>query len=136
MNREGHVLGSTIMALLISSGARDWKGKGPLLTHSDEIDIHHMVPEQRLTAMGLSRDRRRPIALLTPLDSKTNRELGQLNPADVLKALGGGGGTIMASHHVHEGNLAKAYGSISALDKFIAAREAALKKFIVAELNL
>ena len=40
-----------MMALVVSSGAKDWKEDGPLMSEvaqTESVEIHHMVPEMRL----------------------------------------------------------------------------------------
>lgn len=137
MSREGAILGTTLMALLVAHGAMDWrKGQLAVKNSNQPVEFHHMVPENRLKTFIRSKDDRKPIANFAPLEAKTNRELRDQIPMVVRKDLGADADPILTSHYVDPALLSKAHGSRTAFDKMLAAREASLKKFIVNALSL
>lgn len=137
MTREGAILGTTLMALLVAHGAMDWRSGQLAVKNSREpVEFHHMVPESRLKTFIRSKEDRKPIANFAPLEAKTNRELRDQIPMVVIKDLGADAGPILASHHVDQVLLSKAHASRAAFDKMLKSREEALKKFVIKALGL
>jgi hypothetical protein len=135
-SREGSILGRTVMALLVSTGALDWgSGQIPVSNH-DTVDFHHMVPEQRLKNWYTNPDDRRPIAGLTPVWATTNRSLGNLNAADVFKKLGNDAMSTMKSHNLDPDMLKKAWSNKTSFEKFRKDRAGRLKVMIIESLGL
>lgn len=79
-----------IYALLLKSGARDWK-RDQAIDHASYlelgIDIHHIFPKAWCNKNGISEDSRESIINKTPIASSTNRELGGASPAVYLPRL-------------------------------------------------
>lgn len=134
--REGNILGRTVMSLLVLEGAKDWEVGQSKVSHHDEVDYHHMIPEQRLKELGIGDGARKPIALMTPIRSSTNRALGRMNPADVISILAGSAASVLASHQVNPSLLTAAYESEESLKTFLAHREQSLKNFVTSSLGL
>lgn len=136
-SREGSILGKTVMALLVSSGARDWATGQFRLNSYDSIDFHHMVPEQRLkTWFPKDPDARRPIAGLTPVWSLTNKKMGSRNAKDILEELGKEATPIMKSHRLDIDLLREAWATKANYRKFCDDRAEQLKTMVIESLGL
>jgi hypothetical protein len=135
--REGNILGSTIFSLLVERGALDWSEGMIPVRQVDEIDFHHMIPDQRLKDwFGGSKESRRPIACLTPIRSSTNKSIGQKFSKDVVADRGKEAAPIMSSHQVDMALLCAASDDKNAYQKFLDDREKRLKAFIIESLGL
>jgi hypothetical protein len=135
--REGNILGRTIFSLLIERGALDWSEGMLPVRQVDEIDFHHMIPDQKLKEwFGGSKESRRPIACLTPINAGTNRSIGTKYSKDVVVSLNKEAIPIMRSHQVDIGLLSDSTSSKVAYQKFLDDREDRLKAFIIESLGL
>jgi hypothetical protein len=135
-SREGNILGRAVFALLVTNGAVDWSaGQIPLRT-KDDVDFHHMVPDQRLKNWYPAKEDRRPIAGLTPICAPTNRSIGNRLPDDVMNERGNDAGPIADSHRVDRALLDAASTDKVSFEKFVVDREKRLKEFIIQALGL
>jgi hypothetical protein len=135
--REGNILGSTIFSLLVERGALDWSEGMIPVRQVDEIDFHHMIPDQKLKVwFGGSKESRRPIACLTPISASTNRSIGTKYSKDVVVSLKKEANPIMMSHQVDAALLSASTDSKDAYRKFLDDREDRLKAFIIDSLGL
>jgi hypothetical protein len=138
MTREGSILGKTVMALLISAGAKDWCPGGLQLKDVDQpVDFHHMLPAKALKRdLGVPAEALNPIAGFTPLTASCNRSLGEQRPQTTIAALQNKAAGVFKSHHLDVALLAAGLGSRAAVDAFLGDREERLRKFVVQELGL
>jgi hypothetical protein len=137
LNREGAILGSSLMALLIADGAKDWKtGQLVVKDLGQSVDFHHVVPENVLKNIVPQKADRRPIANFAPIIDATNRSLGDENPRKVAKMLGRDAGPIFRSHHIERSLFESAGDDKKSFDAFLAERNDALKMFVVKALGL
>lgn len=137
MRREGAILGASLMSLLVSSGALDWK-KGQISVEAtkETVDFHHMIPEAMLKKI-LGKDAElRPIAVMTPITANRNRSLGDKAPLDVIEELGKDAKPILATHQVEIVLLQKGSEGKVEFEKFLDSRERLLKAFIIQTLGL
>lgn len=135
-SREGNILGTAIFALLVANGAFDWSPGQISLRTKDDVDFHHMVPDQRLKNWYSTKEERRPIAGLTPICAPTNRSIGNRLPDDVMQELGNHAAPIANSHMVDRSLLDVASIDKSSFEAFLADREKRLKDFIIQALGL
>jgi len=135
--RGDSILGTSIFALLVAEGACDWSaGQIPVST-LDEIDFHHVVPDQKLKLwFGGAKHNRRPIAGLTPIGAHTNRSIGSKNSRDVMGELNKDAVPTLAGHRINKDLLDKAYDSKKSFGAFLDDREKRLKEFVIAALGL
>ncbi len=137
MSREGAILGTTLMALLIAGGALDWvKGQFFMTNINGEAEAHHVVPEKALNRdFGLKAGDRRPIAGLTPISKTQNGHFGARMPSEVLPELGRDADEILNSHVIDRRALENAVDKAS-YDAFLAERERSLREYIIQKLGL
>lgn len=135
-SREGNILGRAVMALLVQSGALDWAPGQLNVKDYDQIDFHHVVPEQKLKDWYKRNEDRRPIAALTPLWATTNRSIGTKSASDVIVNLGNEGQQTLASHQLNVELASKAHKSKEEFEAFLVDREARLKGFIIAAIGM
>jgi hypothetical protein len=135
-SREGNILGRAIFALLVAHGAFDWSTGQISLRAKDDVDFHHMVPDQRLKNWFSSKEDRRPIAGLTPICAPTNRSIGNRLPDDVMHELGNDAAPIANSHMIDGALLDAASTDKVSFEKFVVDREKRLKEFIIQALGL
>jgi hypothetical protein len=137
MSREGSILGSSLMALLIADGAKDWKpGQLAVKDQGQSVDFHHAVPENVLKNIVSQKADRRPIANFAPITDATNRSLGDDEPRKVAKMLDKDAGPIFKSHHIEQTLYEAAGDDKKSFDTFLANRNEALKKFVIKALGL
>lgn len=137
MTREGSILGTTIMALLVADGAKDWAtGQKGIQQLPGEIEFHHMVPDKALKNFFKLKTERLQIANFTPIMAATNAALGDTDPGVVVTNLGGDANAILATHHVDPRVLGIAATNVQAFDALLIDREIKLKKFIIGSLGL
>jgi hypothetical protein len=137
MTREGAILGTTIMALLVANGAKDWvTGQKPIQQLPGSVEFHHMVPDKTLKAFFKSKLERSPIANFAPIMASTNASLGDTNPALVIGNLLADANAILATHHVDPKLLAAAPNNVQSFEALLVDREIKLKKFIISSLGL
>ncbi len=136
-SRAGNILGRTVFALLVANGALDWADGMLQVRSMDDIDFHHMVPDQKLKNWYPgSKDGRRPIAALTPIRASTNRSIGSKLPKEVMESLGNSAAPTAASHQLDLDILVNASKNKKSFDSFVAHREKRLKEFIIQALGL
>jgi hypothetical protein len=135
-SREGNILGRAIFALLVANGAFDWSAGQISLRTKDDVDFHHMVPDQRLKNWYPTKEERRPVAGLTPICAPTNRSIGNRLPDDVMQELGNHAAPIANSHMVDRALLDGASTDKDSFQKFVDDREKRLKEFIIQALGL
>jgi hypothetical protein len=136
-NREGNILGRAVMALLVSSGARDWRPGQIEVKSFDSVDFHHVVPDQQLKKwFKKNPDERRPISALTPIRSTTNRSIGNKFSRDVINDLGKDAEPTIRSHEADIDLLKHAHDNQTAFKNFRVDRERRLKQFIARSLGV
>jgi hypothetical protein len=136
-SREGNILGSTLMALLVSQGALDWRvGQFSISGLDEDVQFHHMVPEKILKQLGVAKDEQRLIAALTPVTASRNASMREQAPSQVLLELGNDADKILASHLVDRSLLELGAGGKDAFKSMVADRELSLRKFVVQALGL
>ena len=137
MSREGAVLGSALMALLVSAGALDWRaGQMQVASLRESVEFHHMIPEQTLKKYYKKKEERRPIALMTPITASRNSAIRDQNPGQVMNALGKNARPILATHYADEALLVAAPETEAGLINFLDSRQTLLRKFVVRALGL
>ena len=137
MTREGAILGTTIMALLIADGAKDWVlGQKGIQQLPGEVEFHHMVPDKALKNFFKSKTERLQIANFTPIMASTNAALGDTDPGLVIKNLLADANAILSTHHVDPKILGSAAKNLQSFDAHLVDREIKLKKFIISSLGL
>ena len=73
-----------LLALLIATGARDWRTGDELARHRDSdksIDLHHIFPRAWAARKGIRRDLVESVLNLTPLSSRTNKIISDHAPS-------------------------------------------------------
>jgi hypothetical protein len=137
LNREGAILGASLMALLVADGAKDWRpGQLAVKDLGQSVDFHHTVPENVLKNIVPQKADRRPIANFAPITDATNRSLGDEEPRKVARSLGRDAGPIFKSHYVDRSLYEAAGDDKKSFEMFLADRNEALKKFVVKALGL
>jgi len=138
MTREGDIVGKTLMALLVSAGARDWCGVGPQIKDSaSSVDFHHMLPAQNQRRdLGIPDAELNPIVGFTPLTSPCNRSLGNQLPSVTIAALARNAEAVFASHCVDPGLLESGLTSKAAREKLLTDRQERLRTFVAKELGV
>ena len=141
--RAGSIYEKAMMALVVSSGAKDWKEDGPLMSEvakTESVEIHHMVPEMRLkdwySGRGAdARSARNKIANLTPISSSANGGFRNDSPDSVAQRLDNSS-AVFGSHHVDEQKLRAGSESPEAFDAHQASRSKMLQDMAIKELGL
>lgn len=137
MTREGAILGTSIMALLVANGAKDWsKGQVQVNAKSDDVDFHHMVADNVLKSYLPNKTDRLAIANFTPVASATNKSLGDKLPTEVIKLLGQDAKPVLDSHRVDQELFLNASNDKKAFEAMVSNRAKQLKAFIIEALGL
>lgn len=137
MNREGSILGKTLMCILVSKGALDWvAGQLQLSSLGQRIEFHHMIPDKRLKQWYRDKDERRPIANMTPISSSANSSIGDKNPVQIINDLGVEAIPTLNSHRVNKDHITLAYNDKNSFEVFLDQRQLLLKELAVEALGL
>ena len=137
MNREGAILGKTIMAMLISKGALDWKpGQLGLNTTFENIEFHHMIPDKKLKTWFRDKEDRRPIANMTPITGSINASIGDKDPAQVINGLAADAMPIVNSHRVDSQLLINAVTDLTSFNLLLDDRQKRLRELVIETLAL
>ena len=134
--RDGNILGTTIMAFLVQSGALDWTTGQTRVSQADPIEFHHIVPEKRLSDWKLAKESRRPIAALTPISKSANAGIRNENPQTVMTGLSRDAKPIMKSHLIDSRLLETAYDSHKNFTVLCSDRELKIKHELISFLAL
>jgi len=136
-SREGNILGRTLMALLVANNALDWRtGQISVTAPGEEIELHHMVPEQTLKAWYPNKGDRRPIAALTPVTASRNKAMRDKAPLQVLSEIGPEADEILRTHHVDRALLEAGVNDKDSYEKHLNDREERLRAFVKQALGL
>ena len=137
MTREGAILGTAVMALLVANGAKDWsKGQVQVNAKSDYVDFHHMVPDNVLKSYLPNKPDRLAIANFAPVASATNKSLGDKLPTEVIKLLGPDAKPVLDSHRVDQELFLNASKDKKAFLAMLFDRSKQLRAFIIEALGL
>lgn len=137
MTREGAILGTAIMALLVANGAKDWsKGQVQVNAKSDDVEFHHMVADNLLKPFLRDKPDRLAIANFAPVASATNKSLGDKSPSEVIKQLGADAKPVLDSHRVNQELFMNASNDKKAFEAMLSDRAEQLRTFIIEALGL
>jgi hypothetical protein len=137
MSREGNILGTTIMAILVSDGALDWESNPVGLAGLQEkIEFHHTIPEKILKRILKSKDGLKPIANMTPITARRNASLGEQAPTQVKSDLAKDAEAIMTSHMIDMQLWIQADTGKKEFESYLIEREKDLKKMAIRTLGL
>ena len=130
-SREGNILGRTLMALLVANNALDWRsGQISVTSPGEEIELHHMVPEQTLKAWYPNKGDRRPIAALTPVTASRNKAMRDKDPRQVLAEIGLDADEVLRTHHVDRTLLEAGVSDKDSYKAHLKDREERLRAFV------
>lgn len=137
MSREGNILGTTIMAMLVANGALDWvKNPVGLAGVKEKIEFHHTIPEKILKRILRSKDGLKPIANMTPITASRNASLREQAPPQVNSDLAADAKTIMTSHMIDLKLWLQADAGKKEFEEFLIEREKSLKQMAISTLGL
>ena len=143
--RANDIIGKTVLAMTAAAGSLDWQPSGtPLLSvvagTGQRVEAHHIIPEDLLASKRFfncskDNDRLKPIANFAPLSQHANGSLSSKEPAQVKHELGGQYARILESSAVPPADFEKVT-NVNSFEKFIKAREEAIKTLIISVLDL
>lgn len=129
-----------VNALLMGKGAQDFRTGQPFsqtIFFDENVDIHHVFPQDWCRKVGIERDRYDSIINKTPLSARTNRIIGGVAPSEYLAKLdkeagehGGAVDTYLSSHLLDVERM-----RADDFDGFYSARREALVKLMEAALG-
>ncbi len=137
MSREGSILGTSLFALIVASGGIDWRAGNLQLSDLDEdVQFHHVVPQQTLKKLKINKESLRPIAGLTPISASVNASIRDKDPEQVIRDLGGAADGALRSHYLDKQLLIMGTRNRKDWEDFLKNREAQLREFVARALGL